>query len=114
MKKRTSFCASILSSLILFPSLFTRKVQAQEGTAIEIGNLGQLLWDIVATIQFYSLPMMAISIAGIGIAMIFSGDDSMRKENLKGWIVKILIGGVLVFGAATIAQIVKSSVSQVG
>ena len=112
--RRIKFCISVLYSILVFPTFFIRKVNAQEGSAIEIGNLGQLLWDIVATIQFYSLPIMAISIAGLGAAMIFSGDDSMRKENLKGWIVKIFIGGVLVFSATTIAQIVKNSVSTVG
>ena len=95
-------------------SFLKQDVYAQSGNAIQIGNLGQLLWDIVATIQFYSLPVMAISIAGIGIAMIFSGDDSARKENLRGWIVKILLGGVLVFCAATIAQIIKNSVASIG
>jgi hypothetical protein len=50
---------------------------------------------------------MAISIAGIGIALITSGDDIDRKSRLKHWIFNILVGGLLVFGSSTLATILK-------
>lgn len=78
-----------------------------QGTPIQFAGLDNLLWGIVATLQWYSLPAMAISIAGIGIALIWSGDDIDRKSRLKQWIINLLIGGLLVFGAATIANILK-------
>lgn len=78
-----------------------------QGTPIQFSGLDNLLWGIVATLQWYSLPAMAISIAGIGIALIWSGDDIDRKSRLKQWIINLLIGGLLVFGAATIANILK-------
>ncbi len=78
-----------------------------QGTPIQFAGLDNLLWGIVATLQWYSLPAMAISIAGIGIALIWSGDDIDRKSRLKQWIINLLIGGLLVFGAATIATILK-------
>ena len=78
-----------------------------QGTPIQFAGLDNLLWGIVATLQWYSLPAMAISIAGIGIALIWSGDDIDRKPRLKQWIINLLIGGLLVFGAATIATILK-------
>jgi len=53
---------------------------------------------------------MALSIAALGIALIASGDDTDRKSRLKGWIFNILIGGLLVFGSATIASILKQFV----
>lgn len=74
---------------------------------IQFQNLDQLLWGIVKTLQYYSLPVMALSIAVIGIVLISSGDDTERKSKLKGWIFNILIGGLLVFGAATVASILK-------
>lgn len=74
---------------------------------IQFQNLDQLLWGIVKTLQYYSLPVMALSIAVLGVALIASGDDTERKSKLKGWIFNILIGGLLVFGAASVAGILK-------
>lgn len=76
-------------------------------TPIQFQNLDQLLWGIVKTLQYYSLPVMALSIAILGVALIASGDDTERKSKLRGWIFNILIGGLLVFGAATLASILK-------
>ena len=77
---------------------------------LQFQNLDQLLWGIVKTLQYYSLPAMAIAIATLGIFLVMSGDDTDRKSKLKGWIVNILVGGLLVFGAATLAQIIKTFV----
>lgn len=78
------------------------------GTPIQFAGLDQLLWGIVATLQYYSLPTMALSIAGIGVALMMSGDDIDRKARLKHWIFNILVGGLLVFGASTLANILKT------
>ena len=75
---------------------------------IQFASLTTLLWGLVSTIQFYSLPVMALSIAGIGVALVASGDDIERKSRLRHWIFNILIGGLLVFGSATIATILKT------
>ena len=78
------------------------------GTApIEFASLTALLWGLVSTIQFYSLPVMALSIAGIGIGLVASGDDIERKARLRHWIFNILIGGLLICGAALIATTLK-------
>lgn len=77
---------------------------------LQFANLDQLLWGIVKTLQYYSLPAMAIAIATLGVFLVMSGDDTDRKSKLRGWIVNILIGGLLVFGAATLAQIIKTFV----
>lgn len=74
---------------------------------IQFANLDQLLWGVVKTLQWYSLPVMALSIAVLGIALVASGDDTERKSRLKGWIFNILIGGLLVFGASTLATVLK-------
>lgn len=74
---------------------------------IQFQNLDQLLWGIVKTLQWYSLPVMTVSIAILGVALIASGDDTERKSRLRGWIFNVLIGGLLVFGAASIASILK-------
>jgi hypothetical protein len=77
---------------------------------LQFTNLDQLLWGIVKTLQWYSLPIMAIAIATLGVFLVMSGDDTDRKSRLKGWIVNILIGGLLIFGAATLASIIKQFV----
>ena len=77
---------------------------------LQFANLDQLLWGIVKTLQYYSLPAMAIAIATLGVFLVMSGDDTDRKSKLRGWIVNILVGGLLVFGAATLAQIIKTFV----
>ena len=82
----------------------------QNAQPILFENLDTLLWGIVKTLQYYSLPVMALSIAVLGIALIASGDDTERKSRLKGWIFNILIGGLLVFGSETIASILKQFV----
>ena len=79
-----------------------------QGTPIQFAGLDQLLWGLVATLQYYSLPVMALSIAGIGLALVGSGDDTERKARLKHWITNILIGGLLVFGSSTIATVLKT------
>ena len=75
--------------------------------AIQFQNLDQLLWGVVKTLQYSSLPVMALSIAVLGVALIASGDDIERKSRLRGWIFNVLIGGLLVFGAVSIASILK-------
>ena len=77
---------------------------------IQLQGLDALLWGVFKTLQYFSLPVMALSIAALGIALIASGDDTERKSRLRGWIFNILIGGLLVFGAATIASILKQFV----
>ncbi len=77
---------------------------------LQFENLDQLLWGIVKTLQYYSLPAMAIAIATLGVFLVMSGDDTDRKSKLKGWIINILVGGLLVFGAASLAQIIKTFV----
>jgi hypothetical protein len=77
---------------------------------LQFANLDQLLWGIVKTLQYYSLPAMAIAIATLGVFLVMSGDDTDRKSRLKGWIVNILVGGLLVFGSATLAEIIKTFV----
>lgn len=58
---------------------------------IQFTNLDSLLWGIVKTLQYFSLPVMALSIAALGIALIASGDDTDRKSRLKGWIFNIFL-----------------------
>ena len=81
---------------------------------LQFENLDQLLWGIVKTLQYYSLPVMAIAIATLGIFLVMSGDDTDRKSRLKGWIINILIGGLLIFGASTLAEIIKQFVGGTG
>lgn len=78
--------------------------------ALQFNSLDQLLWGIVKTLQYYSLPVMAIAIATLGVFLIASGDDTDRKARLKGWIINILIGGLLIFGASSLAEIIKKFV----
>lgn len=86
------------------------KVNAQStsGKVIHIGSLDTLLWSIVATIQWYTLPLMAIALVFFGINLLMSGDDAHRKSEIKGWAFKIILGAFIIFGATTIAEVLKS------
>ncbi len=75
---------------------------------IQFSGLDNLLWGVVASVQFYTLPVMALAIATLGLLLIYSGDNTDRKSVLKGHIFNILVGGLLVFGATTIATVVKT------
>ncbi len=99
----------VLFSTIIRPTTTMGDLPAAYNSAqpIQFQNLDQLLWGIVKTLQYFSLPVMAISIAALGVALIASGDDTERKSRIKGWIINILLGGLMVFGAASIATIVK-------
>ena len=89
--------------------LSTTYVKA-EGSVISFPSLDNLLWSIVATIQYYTLPVMAIGLVLLGIKLVSSGDDTATKDLVKSWMVKILIGGILIFGASMIASLIKTAV----
>jgi hypothetical protein len=74
--------------------MFPSKVLAQ-GNVIVVGSIDELLWSIVKTIQYYSLPVMALTLAGLGIKLVSSGDDTQVKNVVKSWMIKILAGGVM-------------------
>ena len=80
----------------------------QNAQPIIFPSLDALLWGVVATLQYYTLPIMALSVAILGVFLIASSDDTDRKAKLRSWIFNILIGGVLVFGASTLATILKA------
>ena len=90
--------------------IFKSSAFAQDGRVITIGSIDDLLWSIVKTIQYYSLPLMAIALVGLGVRLISSGDDSQTKQVVKNWMIKVLTGGVVIFSAATIAGVLKSVV----
>lgn len=101
--------------LIIFMLVFSAKYIAlaqeseQSGEAIEISNLDNLLWSIVKTIQFYTLPFIAISMVFLGIKLILSSDDPSARADIRSWMGKILIGGFIIFGASSISTIIKNS-----
>jgi len=78
--------------------------------AMKFDTFDTLLWTIIKTVQYYTLPVMAIAIVLLGVKLLTSGDDTSSKETVKNWMVKILIGGVIIFGAATIASLIKGTV----
>lgn len=86
-------------------------VHAEGGEVIQVGGLENLLWSIVKTIQFYTLPVMAIALAFLGIKLVTSGDDAHAKSEIKNWMGKIVIGAFIVFGATTIATLLKGALS---
>lgn len=111
MKKLAPKITASLFTAVTAVMLFASPVHAQDqGSVIQIGTIDNLLWSIVKTIQFYALPVGAVVIAGLGIKMLTSGDDTGAKENMKSWMVKVGIGMAIIFGATTIATVLKSSV----
>lgn len=93
----------------IFSLLLPLQVKAQ-GTVIAFSNLDNLLWSVIVTIQYYTLPIMTIALVFLGIKLVASGDDTASKDIVKSWMLKILVGGVLIFGAAVIAGLIKTAV----
>ena len=111
MKRK--FIQTLSSVVVLFIAqiltLHFAFAQSTGGKVIHIGSLDTLLWSIVSTIQWYTLPILAIALAFYGIRLVASGDDIQGKSDIKGMMFKILIGGFIVFSAATIAQVIKTT-----
>jgi type IV secretory pathway VirB2 component (pilin) len=98
--------------LVLLPIIIAvTPAHAEGGEAIQIGGLENLLWSIAKTVQLYTLPIMAIALAFMGVKLVMSGDDSSSKADIKSSMIRIIIGAFIVFGAATIASILKSTLS---
>ena len=109
MKNITKSIAVIsLSSVLMQTS--SKAAGIESGQPIVFDSLDKLLWSIILTVQYYTLPIMAIALVLLGIKLLTSSDDTNTKEIVKNWMIKILIGGVIIFGAATIATIIKSNV----
>lgn len=109
IKRFKGVCSLALISIFLF--LINRSpvhAQSTTGKVIHIGSLDTLLWSIVATIQWYTLPLMAIALVFLGINLLMSGEDAHRKSEIKGWAFKIILGAFIIFGATTIAEVLKS------
>jgi|GEM_PF-3554499 len=96
--------------LILIVSIFNPQEIFAAGTVITFTSLDELLWSIVVTIQHYTLPIMSIALVFLGIKLVASGDDTATKDLVKNWMIRILIGGVFIFGAAMLADLIKLAV----
>jgi hypothetical protein len=96
--------------ILLSAFISIQSMSRAAGSVITFSSLDNLLWSIVATIQYYTLPVMAIALVLLGIKLVASGDDTASKDTVKQWMIKILIGGVIIFGAATIAGLIKTAV----
>lgn len=111
-RKMIVYCAtSIISTVLLAGNNIVHAAEDYRGDAFHITNLDYLLWSIVKTIQDYTIPVMALAMVFLGIKLVASGDDTASKDVIKSWMVKILIGGVFIFGAAAIANILKGITS---
>lgn len=108
MLYKTIYKIVFIVSLLYFFA-YLNPVRA-EGTVIAFSNLDNLLWSVIKTIQYYTLPIMTIALVFLGIKLVASGEDTATKDVVKNWMTKILIGGVLIFGAAVIAGLIKTAV----
>ena len=99
-----------LSTSLLLLNKNSLAAGIESGQPIVFDSLDKLLWSIILTVQYYTLPIMAIALVLLGIKLLTSSDDTNTKETVKNWMIKILIGGIIIFGAATIASIIKSNV----
>ncbi len=104
---------SITPVLTMLTLLFTpqKAFAQQQGEALQIGNFDSLLWSVIKTIQMYTVPIGALVLAGLGVKMMISGDDTRAKESAKNTMIKVAVGMAIVFGATTISQLLKNTVS---
>jgi hypothetical protein len=103
--KNTRINALIIILIILFPQNIIAA-----GNVITFSSLDDLLWSIVVTIQHYTIPIMSIALVFLGIKLVASGEDTATKDLVKNWMLRILIGGVFIFGAAILADLIKLAV----
>jgi len=113
MKNKTKILSALSSVLVVASQNKAYAAGIESGQTIVFDSLDKLLWSIILTIQYYTLPIMAIALVLLGIKLLTSSDDTNTKETVKGWMIKILIGGVIIFGAATIANLIKNNVGGV-
>lgn len=108
------FITGIRRSKIIFLigiiNIFRPKFIFAAGSVITFTSLDELLWSIVVTIQHYTLPIMSIALVFLGIKLVASGDDTATKDLVKNWMLRILIGGIFIFGAAMLADLIKLAV----
>jgi hypothetical protein len=113
---KTSFLSKATVALVSVVALSSKvlgasvPVSVDTGEAIQFSSIDKLLWDIVATIKYYTLPVMAIALVLLGIKLLTSGDDTSIKEVVKSWMLKILVGGVIIFSATAIAGLIKTNI----
>jgi len=105
MKKKCLQIVPIVA--ICFISLLATPAFAY--SPIKFQNLDNLLGSILSTIQYYTLPVMMIILALLGIKLITSGDDTSSKDMIKGWMIKILIGGAIIYGASVLGNAIQSA-----
>lgn len=96
--------------LLLLFNTFNPQAIFAAGSVITFTSLDELLWSIVVTIQHYTLPIMSIALVFLGIKLVASGDDTASKDLVKNWMIRILIGGIFIFGAAMLADLIKIAV----
>lgn len=96
--------------LIVMINAFKPQSIFAAGSVITFTSLDELLWSIVVTMQHYTLPIMSIALVFLGIKLVASGDDTATKDLVKNWMLRILIGGVFIFGAAMLADLIKLAV----
>lgn len=101
----------VFSNLAIAYLLMSTSVFAQEGQGFDTGNIEDILWKVVYTIQALAIPITGIALAAVGIGIMTSGEDEGRKSQLKSIGTKILIGGVLIFGATTLARLIASNIN---
>ncbi len=109
--KKTKYSATkILLFMETLAILFGRSllVRAAENNYIAFGNLDDLLNGIVGTVQHYTLPIMGIVLAFLGVKLVMSGDDTNSKTEIKSFMYRVLLGGFIIFGATTIAASLKA------
>lgn len=108
MKKGKFIVTSIFSTIFLFG---VAKAQTTSGQVIKVPGLDNTLASIISTVQFYSTLIGAIAIVGLGVSLLFSGDDSSSKSRVIRWIGGIIIGLVLIWGGPFIAEQIKNIAS---
>ena len=77
--------------------------QVDEAKLIRFGSIEDLLYSVIKTIMYLTAPLTALSLAFLGVKLMLSGDDDKTKGQVKGWMIKILIGSAIVFGSTFIA-----------
>ena len=106
--KNGKFCFSLFFFIL---SSFKISNAQNTGQVIKVPGLDNTLASIISTIQFYSTIIGGLAIVGLGLTILFSGDDSSTKSKTIRWIGGISLGLILIWGGPFISEQIKNIAS---
>lgn len=106
MKNKTKLLSAIGSVFLLTTQNRAYAAGIESGQTIVFDSLDKLLRSIILSVQYYTLPIMAIALILLGIKLLTSIYNKRTVVLIKSWLIKIFIIGVIIFSTSTIVTLI--------